>query len=292
MLTALLVLNMTAPSWPSLRAVALNGFDAYQWSAPRIRRSAPAVIVAIDEESLRLHGQWPWPRTWLARLITRIAEARPAAIGIDLVMPEEDRLSPSRLPEFVPGMSPDLAQQLARLPSNDEVLAQAVGKQPIVLGVAGLEKDGARPGRALRQAPMRAIGGDPRAFVPRYEGALRSVEEIDRVARGHGLLNLELERGVVRRMPLVAGAADAVLPSFGVEMLRVATGAPILTVLVGASGIEAVGINKDLLVPTESDGSVRVRFGRHDPSRFISAAEVLAGTAPLTCSSASSCWSA
>ncbi len=70
------------------------------------------------------------------------------------------------------------------------------------------------------------------------------------------------------------------LPAFGVEMLRVATGAPVLTVRVGASGIEGVGIN-DLLIPTESDGSVRVRFGRHDPSRFVSAADVLSGTAEL-----------
>src|SRR2546422_6381136 len=75
-----------------LGLVRLAGFDAYQRWAPRIRRSAPAIIVAIDEESLRRHGQWPWPRTWLARLVARLAEARPAAIGIDLVRSEERRV--------------------------------------------------------------------------------------------------------------------------------------------------------------------------------------------------------
>jgi serine phosphatase RsbU (regulator of sigma subunit)/CHASE2 domain-containing sensor protein len=265
------------PDVLGLGLVREAGFDAYQRWAPRIRRSAPAVIVAIDEESLRLHGQWPWPRTWLARLVARLAEARPAAIGIDLVMPEADRLSPDRLPEFVPGMSLDLVKRLSSLPSNDVVLAQALSGRPVVLGVAGLGGDASRKGRAVRQGPVRTIGGDPRLFVPRFERALRSVEEIDRVARGHGLLNVEPERGVVRRMPLVAAAADVVLPGFGVEILRVATGAPVLTVRVGVSGLEAVGIG-DLLIPTESDGSVRVHFGRHDPSRFVSAADVLAGT--------------
>ena len=265
------------PDVLGLGLVREAGFDAYQRWAPRIRRSAPAVIVAIDEESLRLHGQWPWPRTWLARLVARLAEARPAAIGIDLVMPEADRLSPDRLPEFVPGMSQDLVKRLSSLPSNDVVLAQALSGRPVVLGVAGLGGDAGRRRRAVRQAPVRTIGGDPRLFVPRFERALRSVEEIDRVARGHGLLNVEPERGVVRRMPLVAAAADVVLPGFGVEILRVATGAPVLTVRVGVSGLEAVGIG-DLLIPTESDGSVRVHFGRHDPSRFVSAADVLAGT--------------
>ena len=34
---------------------------------------------------------------------------------------------------------------------------------------------------------------------------------------------------------------------------------------------------RDLRIPTEPDGSVRVHFARHDPSRFVSAADVLAG---------------
>jgi adenylate cyclase len=69
-----------------------------------------------------------------------------------------------------------------------------------------------------------------------------------------------------------------VLPAFGVEILRVATGAPLLTARVGAAGVEGVGIG-GLLVPTEPDGSVRLRFSRTDPARFVSAADVLAGTA-------------
>ncbi len=267
-----------APDLFGLGAIRQAGFDAYQRWAPRARRSAPAVIVAIDEESLRLHGQWPWPRTWLARLVGLLADANPAAIGIDLVMPEADRLSPARVPEFIPGMNPALVRELSKLPSNDTVLAQALWGRPVVLGVAGLERDPGRPLQPLRQAPLHTIGGDPKRFVPRYEATLRSVEEIDRVARGRGLLNVEAERGVVRSMPLVAAAADAVLPAFGVEILRVATGAPLLTARVGAAGVEGVGIG-GLLVPTEPDGSVRLRFSRTDPARFVSAADVLAGTA-------------
>jgi adenylate cyclase len=277
---ALLLMFGLVPDVIGLGLVRLAAFDAYQRWAPRMRRSAPAVIVAIDEESLRLHGQWPWPRTWLAQLVARLAQARPAAIGIDLVMPEPDRLSPGRLVEFVPGMGRDLAQRLSSLPSNDAALAQVLSGRPVVLGVAGLETDAARAGRAGRLVPVRAVGGDPSVFVPRFEAALRSVEEIDRAAPGHGLLSVPTARGVVRRMPLVAGVADALLPAFGIEMLRVATGGPVLTVRVGASGVEAVGIG-DLLIPTEPDGGVWVHFSRHDPSRFVSAADVLSGVADL-----------
>ncbi|HJV57822.1 MAG TPA: CHASE2 domain-containing protein, partial [Methylomirabilota bacterium] len=85
------------PEMPGLRLLRLASFDAYQALAPRVPRSAPVVIVAIDEESLRRYGQWPWPRSWLGRLVTRVSAARPAAIGIDIFMPEVDRLSPGRI---------------------------------------------------------------------------------------------------------------------------------------------------------------------------------------------------
>ena len=257
-----------APDLFGLGLIRLAAFDAYQRWAPRTRHSAPAVIVAIDDESLRLHGQWPWPRTWLAQLVARIAEAGPAAIGIDIVMPEADRLSPARLPEFVPGMGQDLVQRLSGLPSNDAILARTLQASPVVLGVAGLEGEVPGTRRNVRRVPFRIIGGDPRPLVRRFDAALHSAEEIDRVAKGHGLLSVDTERGVVRRMPLVAAVGDALVPAFGIEILRVATGEPLLTVRVGASGVEAVGVG-NLVVPTEPDGSVRVHFARPDQARFV-----------------------
>ena len=272
---ALLLAVEAAPELFGLGLVRLAAFDAYQRWAPRTRHSAPAVIVAIDDESLRLHGQWPWPRTWLAQLVAKVAEADPAAIGIDIVMPEADRLSPGRLPEFVPGIGQDLTQRLSRLPSNDAVLARTLQTSPVVLGVAGLEAD-AGPRRTVRRVPFRIVGGDPTPLVRRFEATLHSAEEIDRVVKGHGLLNVDTERGVVRRMPLVAAVGDELVPSFGIEILRVAIGEPVLTVRTGASGVEAVGVG-DLFVPTERDGSVRLHFARPDPERFVSAADLLAG---------------
>ncbi len=275
-LLVLLLAFELAPDLFGFTLVRLAAFDAYQRWAPRTRHSAPAVIVAIDDESLRLHGQWPWPRTWLAELVARVAKAGPAAIGIDIVMPEADRLSPGRLPEFVPGMGEDLIQRLSRLPSNDTVLAETLQASPIVLGIAGLEVEAPGTRRNVRRVPFRIIGGDPKPRVRRFEATLHSAEEIDRVVKGHGLLSVDTERGVVRRMPLVAAVGDALVPAFGIEILRVATGEPLLTVRAGARGVEAVGVG-DLFIPTEPDGSVRVHFARPDPARFVSASDVLAG---------------
>ena len=275
-LLALLLAIELAPDLFGLGFIRLAAFDAYQRWAPRARRSGPAVIVAIDEESLRRHGQWPWPRTWLAQLVAKVAEADPVAIGVDIVMPEADRLSPARLPEFVPGMGPEIVQRLSSLPSNDTVLAQTLQSSPVVLGIAGLEAETPGARHNVRRVPFRTVGPDPRPLVRRFDATLHSAEEIDRVVKGHGLLSVDAERGVVRRMPLVAAVGDALIPAFGLEILRLAAGGPVVTVRTGASGVEAVGVG-DLVVPTEPDGSVRVHFARSDPDRFVSAADLLAG---------------
>src|SRR5712671_6860724 len=88
---------------PSQRWLRLQLFDEYQRLVPRERVSAPAIVVEIDERSLMTYGQWPWPRTRLAEIIEAIAAGGPAAIGLDIVMPEPDRLSPRRIAEAAPG---------------------------------------------------------------------------------------------------------------------------------------------------------------------------------------------
>lgn len=43
------------------------------------------LVVAIDEDSLRDVGRWPWPREVHAQLIDRLAAAQPAAIAYDVL---------------------------------------------------------------------------------------------------------------------------------------------------------------------------------------------------------------
>lgn len=52
------------------------------------------VIVAIDDQSLDAVGRWPWPRSRLADLIARVGQARPRAIGVDILLIEPDIAHP------------------------------------------------------------------------------------------------------------------------------------------------------------------------------------------------------
>jgi adenylate cyclase len=126
-LLALLLVPIFWQDMPVIGAMRLAWLDGYQALSPREKRSAPAVIVAIDEVSLERFGQWPWPRTLLAQLIDRLRAARPAAIGVDILFPEADRLSPEWLAASLSAADPQLAARLARLPRHDAILAAQSG---------------------------------------------------------------------------------------------------------------------------------------------------------------------
>ena len=279
LLLLLLLAALAVPEVPGLRLLRLAGFDAYQALAPRVPRSAPVVIVTIDEESLRRYGQWPWPRTWLARLVARLAEARPAAIGLDVLMPEPDRLSPGRLAGILEGLDPAVTRKLAGMPSNDAVLAEALRVRPVVLAVAGVDVPEAVSLAERGVSPVRAFGGDPARFVPRFEGGLHSIAPIEAAAAGRALVSVDPERGVLRRMPMLAAVGPTLMPGLALEMLRVAAGAPAISVKVGRGGLEAVGV-AGFAIPTEPDGRVWLHYSRSDARRLVPASDVLDGMVP------------
>jgi len=204
-------------------------FDGYQRLFTRERRTAPAVIVAIDERALHELGQWPWPRTQMAKLVSRIAEARPAAIGLDVLFPEPDRYSPRHIARAMTEFPADLVARLLDLPDNDERFAGAVKDGKAILAMAGLEQPDARFPGPPQAAPARFMQtGELR--LRSFAGRLASVETIDRAAAGRGLISVEASDRVVRRVPLLAEVSGVVVPALSLEMWRLATGAPTIDV--------------------------------------------------------------
>src|ERR1700719_1932263 len=97
-LALLMVMRITDPGIIStLRA---RVFDFEQQLAPRTYQPLPVRIVAVDEASLTRFGQWPWPRTLVAKLVRRIAAGNPRVMGVDIIFAEPDRFSPNRLAEI------------------------------------------------------------------------------------------------------------------------------------------------------------------------------------------------
>lgn len=276
-LAAMLVLFLL-PGVDGVLDLRMALFDTYQKIAPRTRHSAPAVIVAIDEKSLQQLGQWPWPRTITADLIRAVAKTGPAAIGVDILMPETDRMSPANIARLIDRVDPKLAERLAKLPSNDSILAQALRQYPVALGVAGVEEHDPDARHAGRAAPYRVRGEDPKPHLRQFAGGLRSLDELDTAARGHGLLSVDPRGGIVRRVPLTATVNGVLTPALSMETLRLASGNAGFVITADGKGVHGISVG-DLFVPTNADGTIWVHFGPHDEDRFVSAVDVLKGEA-------------
>jgi len=284
-IVASLVLRVWDPS-PVARLRSLV-FDAYQRLSPRaFDPSLPVRIIDIDEDSLKEVGQWPWPRTVLADLVDKLAAGGAAAIGFDMVFPEPDRMSPANTLRFWPKSEAlaGLREEVEKLPSNDQVFAEAIGKTPVVLGFIASPQATSIP---ETKAGFAHGGDDPKLFAPHYPGAAASLKELQDKAQGAGSLNWIPEHDqIIRRMPMVIRVGDTLYPSFSADMLRLAQGASTYVVKSsGASGEKAfgektgiVGIKVgDFEVPTEANGQMWIRFTPESKDRYLPAWKVLNG---------------
>jgi len=129
-------------------------FDAYERISPRTADTTPVTVVAIDDRSLERFGRWPWPRNRLAELVLKIAAFSPAAIGLDIVMPEPDSLSPERALASI-DVDAALRARIAALPSNDARLAAALRVAPTVLAIVGASGPTSQPLHATPPAVAR-----------------------------------------------------------------------------------------------------------------------------------------
>ncbi len=253
-------------------------FDSYQRVFPRERSEAPAVLVDIDEESLARHGQWPWPRDLMAALLDHILAAEPRAVGFDILFAEADRLGPAALARRYPQLP---AQALARLPDPDAALAAALARGKTVLAVSG--EIAALPDARVPAHSLGLRGFDEEVALPAFAGAIGSLPALEEAATGLGLINAppdrsgtESERGVLRRVPLVAEAGSARLATLGVEMVRLGTGSHHLDVRTDGKRITRVGVRGHQL-ETLPSGELALHFGRQQHDRSVSAAAVLDG---------------
>lgn len=258
-----LLLGLHATYTPAHRLLQLALFDAYQRIWPRERQSAPAVIVAIDETSLAKYGQWPWPRSDLARLVNAIAALKPAAIGIDILFPEPDRHGgTAATPEGT---------------GNDLLFAGALRDSRAVLAIAGTIAEGTNAGGKF--PPVRIEGSDPLLvlpLLPQFRSVIRSTPVLDRAAAGHGIISADAADGITRSIPLAVAIQDAVAPTLALEMIRVAAGESVVHLRANPTGLLSVGTG-DVAVPVDKDGRAWIRYSRHDPDRFVSAVDVLEG---------------
>jgi len=261
-----------------IEELRIRTFDTYQVIDPRVKTARPVVIIDIDEKSLAKFGQWPWPRTRIADVVANLTRLGAVVIAFDIVFAEPDRLNPDVAADTIRNLDDETRTKLRALPSNDQLFAEAMRNSRVVLGESGLPYVLRELDKNLPVTGLAMLGEDPQRFMLNFPGLLRNTPVLEAAAGGRGLFTIRTERdGIVRRVPVIMQAQGLTMPSLTFEMLRLATGSDTIFIKSDVAGIKSVAV-KGFEVPTDRNGQLWVHFAHHDPSIFVSAADVLEGS--------------
>lgn len=244
-------------------------------------------IVDIDEDSLKRHGQWPWPRYKIAAMLDELQELGALAISLDMMFPEKDRTSINIIQANItetagPGFFPEA---LKNLPDNDRIFADAISRSRPVLGYQFLFNKEAASLNCLL-SPPEVIGSlipeDSRPLKMSWT-ASQVICNIDILAKATpylGFLNASPDRdGILRRVPLIIEFQGRLYPSLA------------LSTVLKAMRLDQISLYRNMdeyvltvgkrTIPLNDYGSMLVNYrGKGKTFTYIPAADLLAGQVP------------
>jgi adenylate cyclase len=261
----------------------LRSFDAFQEYYPREKLSNdPVIIIDIDDESLRRYGQWPWPRNLVAELVNWSYYS--LATGFDMVFAEPDRTGATQLKSTYRDNA-KLLNALESVVDHDEVFSAAIKQHgTVILGLAPHNNQIITPSKS--KSGLVIQGDKPHQFLRRYSGLEQNIPLLGEASQGLGSMSIGNNNPIVRTIPTFEVVSDVLVPSFPLEMVRVAMGASTYQIKSSNASSEqafgeATGINHvklgDLVMPTNPDGSLWIYSTAVDNLNIIPAWQILDG---------------
>ncbi|SVA90931.1 uncharacterized protein METZ01_LOCUS143785 [marine metagenome] len=158
----------------------------------------------------------------------------------------------------------------------DQDLAKCFRDNSTVISTATSIRRGSAAGPHVGTA---TVGRDPLPYLPRFQGIIHNVKELEEAAAGNGITSTARELdGLTRRAPLVFNIQEILYPSFAMEVLRNLAGAPSYTMKVGDVGVSALRIKGFPIITT--DGNARIWINWNTTFKEVSAIDFLAKPEP------------
>ena len=257
-----------------------NWWDALQRAMPRDRgdpAAAPAVVVAIDEETMQRTQRWPWPRDLLADLLTALAGHGAKVAAFDIFLDDRDPQSPTALAERYRARGlPNVAASLGRLEDSDITMARAINQAreagtEVILPVPGVpEFEGVNASVECRfDKPI--VVTEPKDALSKIGIGFASADaplQVHRAAGAH-LAAVDFTASsdfIVRRVKAVQRICGAPFLFLGAEGLRLASAGFFTKIDRTWSGLKIWlddPSNPDAIgFPVERDGSFWLHYGQ------------------------------
>lgn len=231
----------------------VQGFMLQPEAGPRVW------VVNVDDATIARYGKWPLPRDILGRLVDRIADGNPKAIGLSFVFAEP------------------VAATAPGAPSPDERLADSIRRRPVVLGIAA-SRSASETATAYAPKPTVILDDDGLLdAMPRVAGLTPLIDRLADAGSGIGILSVQLSHGgVPRRLPTLVRYGNAPLPSLPLEMLRVGAGSGEISVRGYRFGIASVTTG-GRTIATDHNGIVWFPTKARSRISHLSAVDLLEG---------------
>ncbi len=230
------------------------------------------VFVNIDDASIAEFGQWPWPRQLTAKLVNKVAEKKPAAIGLDILITEKDRFAPDNIAKTLNLPLSTLTSAGAQ--DGDVLLGKSVTLNPVVTAFAlsnGINKTKAKLSNHF------VTVGEVQDALPLTNSLLLPIEPLLHSA-GNGFVNTYKSEGLIRETPMVARSQDVVLPSLSLDLLRVAQGAKNHMIKLDDTTQSILIKTGEVTTELSDSGNMIYHHGHLSRFQTISAANVLKNT--------------
>ena len=229
------------------------------------------VFVNIDDTSISEFGQWPWPRQLTAKLVNKVAEKKPAAIGLDILITEKDRFAPDNIAKTL--NLPLSALTAAGAQDGDVLLGKATTSNSVVVAFA-LSNDKDKKNKKITNRFVTV--GDVKDMLPVANSLLTPIEPLSNVA-GNGFVNTYKSQGLIRETPIVIRYMDTVLPSLSLDLLRVAQGAKNHLIKLDNTSQSIVIKTGEASTELSDSGAMIYHHGHLNRFETISAAKILKG---------------
>jgi adenylate cyclase len=243
------------------------------------------VIIDLDERSLAVQGQWPWPRRRLARLVDNLFDhygVRVLGLDVDFAEPGR-RAGLDTLEALAQAAQPGWEWLAPRLPAlrlalgADRRLAESLAGRPVV-GAFYFTPD-AELRRGLLPEPLFVLPPGEATPLVRGRGYVANVEGLARAMAAEGFIDNPLvdRDGAYRRVSLLQVHEGGVYESLALAVARLAVGDPAawLETVPGSAEPEALRLGT-LRIPMDARGGVLVPYrGSYRSFPYVSAADVL-----------------
>ncbi len=294
----LLAINATYPAL--LARTELQLFDLRLKALHQPKPLGVVAVAAIDDQSLKELGQWPWPRAVLGRLVGALRDYKVKAVGFDVVFSEPDAYDLQRR-EIVSrlsarGMSEDEARAIAG-PANDSLFASALRSQgSVIMGFPfashSLIRNNQRyllagfVGTIVPPAPMEygLVRGGPGALpaMPTAFGYLPDIPIIRQAARGSAYFDANSDPDAVIRsqMMVIRFNGHYYLPLSIAMVVCLFPASPLISLDLANYGIAGVSIGGER-VPVDDIGQMLINFrGAGNTFPHYSAADIIEHRVP------------